>query len=138
MNQEELPPYPCILVVEDNSDLRQILKLLIEHQFLYHVVEARDGEEAIKLAHREKPVLILMDLVMPHMNGLEAISVIRDSPEIADIPIIVVSSECWDVTVKERAQSCGGTVCLDKVHLFEQLPGLIAPILKDSVNLRKH
>ncbi len=121
---------PCILIVEDDDDLRAILKLMLEHRFGYRVIEAPDGKTAVDLAQQEKPALILMDLVMPKMGGLEALSLIHTNPTTENIPIIVISDHCWNIEVRERSRELGSLHCVDKAQLLEELPKLVPPILK--------
>jgi len=123
---------PCILVVEDNQNHRRIMRLMLEHQFHYRIIEAANGQQAIEMATREKPILILMDLSLPLVSGMEATQAIHANPDTKGIPIVVVSSECWDGEIKEQMQAAGATECLDKILLFEQLHSLIALYLESS------
>jgi CheY-like chemotaxis protein len=79
-----------ILVAEDNEDSRVMLCLFLE-TLNYKVVEAGNGIEAVELASRKHPDLILMDLNMPDMDGLTAAQRIRQNVELQDIPIIANS-----------------------------------------------
>jgi CheY-like chemotaxis protein len=80
-----------ILVVEDNEvNLALILDMLSIHD--HKVIVARNGKEAIDLARRHKPELILMDILMPVMNGFEAVRALRALPETSQIPIIAVTA----------------------------------------------
>jgi len=91
-----------ILVVDDKPDNRQIIGRLLE-SLGFEVDEASDGAEAVELALRRQPDLIFMDLVMPVMDGFEAIRRLRnDSGDLARVPIIAVSASAYDDT---RAQS---------------------------------
>jgi len=81
-----------ILIAEDNEDSCLMLRLFLE-SLDFHVVEARNGEEAVKLANEEQPDLILMDLNMPVIDGITAALHIRSNPELADIPILANSAD---------------------------------------------
>ena len=127
-----MPPIlsdPYVLIVDDDSDLRLILKMLIEQMFQYRVQEAGSGEMALELAQTEQPVLILMDLVLPMMSGLETIIRLRAYPATQDIPIIVISDYAWATDIKDKAAACGAVHCIDKTYLLEQLPAVLAPLL---------
>ena len=76
-----------ILVVDDEPQIRRVLRATLSSSG-YHVIEAKDGQKAIEIVIRERPALILMDVNMPVMNGLEACSKIRLS---FDGPIIMVT-----------------------------------------------
>ena len=81
-----------ILVVDDSpTDLHILTEMLTKNG--YTVVGAESGEESIELAKSEKPDLILMDIVMPGMNGFEATRAIARDPETASIPIVIISTK---------------------------------------------
>ncbi len=90
-----------VLVVDDKSSNRLVLLNLLEP--LGFVVNlAENGQEALDVAKQTRPDLILMDLVMPVMTGFEAIAALRDTPELADIPIIAVTAS---VLTMDQVQS---------------------------------
>ena len=80
-----------ILIVEDHRDSREALKALFE-AFGYVVTEATNGRDAIQAALRERPSVILMDIMMPEMDGFDAARRIRAIPDIASTPIIAVTA----------------------------------------------
>lgn len=80
-----------ILVVDDNEDSRLALRALLESMG-YAVHEAADGHEAVQRTRDLRPHLILMDIMMPRMDGLEATRRIRATPELAETPIVCVSA----------------------------------------------
>jgi CheY-like chemotaxis protein len=82
---------PTILVVEDFEDSRLLMKVWLERKG-YRVVEALDGEQALEVALRELPDLIIMDVEMPGVDGLTATRQIRRQESLRDVPIITVSA----------------------------------------------
>lgn len=80
-----------ILVVEDHHDSREALSALLR-AFGYDVVEATNGREAIVRAVTDRPSLILMDIMMPELDGLNAARAIRSIPGFEQIPIIAVTA----------------------------------------------
>jgi two-component system alkaline phosphatase synthesis response regulator PhoP len=84
-------PLPKILLVEDFDDTRLMMKLWLERRG-YRVIEAETGEEAIVLARSEAPDLIIMDVMMPGMNGLDATHRIRQDQALRRTPIVAVSA----------------------------------------------
>ena len=82
---------PTILLVDDFDDTRLMMKLWLLRNG-YRVVEAETGQEAIDVAQRELPDLILMDLKMPGMNGLDATQRIREYQALRRTPIVAVSA----------------------------------------------
>jgi CheY-like chemotaxis protein len=82
---------PTILLVEDFDDTRLMMKMWLVKNG-YRVIEAETGEEAINIAQRELPDLIIMDVLMPGMNGLDATQKIREHQALGQIPIVAVSA----------------------------------------------
>jgi two-component system, chemotaxis family, chemotaxis protein CheY len=82
-----------ILIADDSTAMRAMLTSTIESLGDYHIVEASSGFEALRLLPRRKVNLILTDINMPDINGLELISFIRNNPNYKDIPVIIISSE---------------------------------------------
>ena len=82
---------PKILLVEDFDDTRLMMKMWLEKRG-YQVIEAETGEKAITLAQREAPDLIIMDVMMPGMNGLDATQRIRQYQALRRTPIVAVSA----------------------------------------------
>lgn len=80
-----------VLIVEDYEDTRLFMKFLVE-SYGYQVIEAVDGYQAIKRVKYPFPDLILMDMAMPIMDGIDATKVIRTFEQGADIPIIAVTA----------------------------------------------
>jgi len=80
-----------ILLVEDNTDNRIIYRRALEH-FGYAVIEALDGEEAIRLATERLPDLVLMDISIPRINGWEATKAIRADPRTKGIPVVALTA----------------------------------------------
>ena len=81
-----------ILVVEDRDDLRTILVAILKRFCGYETIEAVNGAEAIKKAIFEKPDLILMDLDLPDISGIDAAKAVKDNPNTAHIPIVAQSA----------------------------------------------
>jgi two-component system, cell cycle response regulator DivK len=91
------PSGPTILVAEDNVDQRS-LYVAILNSAGYRVLEAGDGAEAVDVAQRELPDLVLMDVTMPGTSGWNAVRTLKEDIETRDIPIIVVTglASAWD------------------------------------------
>jgi len=82
---------PTILLVEDFDDTRLVMKLWLMKKG-YRVVEAENGEEAVQLAEQQHPDLIIMDIRMPGLNGLDATRRIREYQSLQRTPIVAVSA----------------------------------------------
>ena len=84
-------PQERILVVDDDTYIRSLLKVLLEDDG-YQVLAAADGEEAVATAAAEKPDLILLDIRMPKMDGMQACAKLRNNPVTSGIPVIFLTA----------------------------------------------
>src|ERR1700758_4837320 len=84
---------PSILIVDDNEDNRYTLQLLLESDGHERISSASSGNEAIALIEKEKFSLVLLDLMMPDMNGDEVLKVIKSDPDKRDIPVVMISAD---------------------------------------------
>jgi two-component system cell cycle response regulator DivK len=94
-----------ILVVEDNERNLKLLQDVLEYAG-YDVRVARTAEDGIALAVSEPPDLVLMDLQLPGINGMEALRRLRESPRTADIPVVAVTAQAMKQD-RERALEAG-------------------------------
>jgi len=82
-----------VLIADDSRAMRAMLTSTIESLGDFKIIEACSGFEALRLLPRESVDLILTDINMPDINGLELISYLRDNPNYQDIPVIIISTE---------------------------------------------
>jgi two-component system cell cycle response regulator DivK len=94
-----------ILVVEDNERNLKLLRDVLEYAG-YDVRVARTGEDGVALAVKEPPDLVLMDLQLPGIDGMEALRQLRESPRTADIPVVAVTAQAMKQD-RERALDAG-------------------------------
>ncbi|NTU69644.1 response regulator [bacterium] len=80
-----------ILIVEDDKSLREMYQLRLSING-YDVIEGKDGEEGLDLAIKEKPDLIMLDIMMPKMSGMDVLDIIKSTPETKDIPVILLTA----------------------------------------------
>ena len=102
-----------ILVVDDNDNVRSFLVLLLERSGGYETLEAATGEEAVEKAISGKPDLILMDIRLPDISGVEATEAIKNSPSAAQIPIVAFSA-LLSIEWKQKALKAGMVAYLQK------------------------
>ena len=119
---------PKVLLVEDTEDNRFMMRRLLEMAG-YSVVEATNGEEAVKIARAESPRLILMDLSLPVIDGLAATRLIRKLPDFRSIPIIAVSAHDTS-DFQSDALEAGCNSYITKPIDFNELEELIAHFLR--------
>ena len=87
-----------ILVVEDNERNRKLLRTILRFRG-FEVIECDDGAPSLELARKHKPVLVLMDIELPTMDGITALAKLRGDPQTRDIPVFAVTAS---VTPSER------------------------------------
>ena len=87
---DETPGKPMILVVDDETSIRKLLRQELEPEG-YLIREAQDGKDGIQKTHKERPSLILLDVLLPEMNGFEVAVTLKTDPACLDVPIIVLS-----------------------------------------------
>jgi CheY-like chemotaxis protein len=114
---------PVILVIEDFADSRNLLSALLRAKG-YKIFEARNGLEGVQEATRVNPDLILMDLAMPHMDGVEATRELRRSSTLAQIPIFAISAYATPA-VTQDAMEAGCAEVFPKPLNIESLLGKI-------------
>ncbi|MCH7663278.1 MAG: response regulator [Chloroflexi bacterium] len=87
-----------ILIVDDEPHIMNLLKLLLDSEF--YLIEATDGLEAMEKIDREKPDLVLLDLIMPKMDGYKVCQKLKENPLTKNIKIIVLSARCQKAEIK--------------------------------------
>src|SRR2546425_6103195 len=121
-----------ILIVDDDPVILRLLKVNFEMEG-FAVLTAENGEEGVSKATRERPDIILLDVMMPGMNGLEAAEKLRAQENTKEIPIIFVSAKAQSVDVK-AGLTAGAvdyvTKPFDPVELVEKVENLLAQVRK--------
>jgi len=124
-----------ILIVEDNPPNMRLMEMTLRLKG-YELLQATDGEEALNMAIREKPDLIIMDLNLPKVSGLEVTKRLRQMPAFNHTPIIAVTAHAMKGD-KEKIIEVGCDAYLPKPINTHQLPRVVAEMLrqrqKDSV-----
>ncbi|MEF3279702.1 MAG: response regulator [Elusimicrobiota bacterium] len=85
---------PTVLVVDDNPTMIEIVKMALETD--YDVLSASDGKEGIDIARKSKPSVIIMDVMMPNISGIEMLRILLQDEETRDIPVIVFTASHFD------------------------------------------
>jgi len=122
-------PY-TILAVDDESDVLLIVKTALQAEG-YNVVTAPDGPDALKTAQEEKPDLILLDVMMPEMDGFEVLNKLRDDDVTCQIPVIMLTG----LTERERKRSAierGTKYYITKPFDFQDLLSKVRLAIEDA------
>jgi CheY-like chemotaxis protein len=123
--QSSLAAMPEILVVEDDEAIRGLVSEVLRDDG-YEVGEAANGAEALAYVSRHKPDLIVLDLMMPVMDGWTFVEACRRQPGCSDVPIVVTSASHDLPKTAERLRSFGVRTCLAKPFDIEGLLALVA------------
>ena len=116
-----------ILVVEDNERNLKLLRDVLEYAG-YDVRVARTAEDGITLAVKEPPDLVLMDLQLPGIDGMEALRRLRENPRTADIPVVAVTAQAMKQD-RERALDAGFNGYIEKPISVRAFPGQVRGFL---------
>jgi DNA-binding response OmpR family regulator len=93
MNEEQTKTIVCI---EDEPDMIHLIKLILKRKG-YHVIGAHGGKEGLETIYKEKPGLVLLDLMMPEMDGWEVYQQMKADPSTSEIPVIVVTAKAQSI-----------------------------------------
>jgi chemosensory pili system protein ChpA (sensor histidine kinase/response regulator) len=110
---------PLALVVDDSLSARRSLTQFLQDAG-YEVRAARDGLEAVEILEGQKPEVLLVDLEMPRMNGIELTSYVRSTPNLADLPIVMITSRSA-AKHREQAEAAGVNLYLTKPFAEDEL-----------------
>jgi threonine synthase len=92
--------FPCIALVDDSPDARRLIRRILQSQGNFSIHEAENGKQGLQLVEREHPDLIILDLMMPEMDGFAVLDALRAKAETANIPVIVSTAK--ELTPEEK------------------------------------
>ena len=119
-----------VLLIEDNQDFRDIMALVLKGAG-YQLSMAVNGQEGLEAARREKPDLIVTDLMLPKLNGYEICTMLKQDVRYRAIPIVVLSATKVEGKDIELARECGANAFLVKTtahqDLLKKIQELLAP-----------
>ena len=125
---------PLAMVVDDDPLNRDVLRNMLEKE-AWQVVEAENGAKALEMLESQHPQLILLDLMMPEIDGFEVARRIQQHPEWQKIPIIVVTAKDITQADRERLNGCVSTILqkgsYDKDNLMKQIRDLLGSVTSD-------
>ena len=119
-----------ILIVDDEDMIRSLLRLTLVRAG-YEVTEAETGEEAISIVREQKPDLVLLDVMMPGIDGFAVCEQIRQDPAVGDIPIIMLSAR-KDPRSRQESRRAGATDYLTKPWVTDELLWHVNEALKST------
>jgi CheY-like chemotaxis protein len=135
MNREVPVTQPVVLVVDDEGLYSRVIAEVLERRG-YRPRTASNGLGALFSAKRDLPDLILLDVMMPEMDGLTAVRKIRADPDLARIPVVVCSALC-SASDRQAAAAAGADAYLVKPFTMEELTEALDPLLTGRSDRRR-
>ncbi|HSL77236.1 MAG TPA: response regulator [Candidatus Limnocylindrales bacterium] len=130
---ETLDPHPRgwyrVLVIDDDPDIGRLIRTILELEG-YEVVLSDDGSRGLAIAQRQRPDVIVLDLMMPVMDGFEALTHLRKDARTNDIPVLVLTAVALQDS-RRRALEAGATMYLTKPFDGTQFSGAVAAAIAD-------
>jgi two-component system chemotaxis response regulator CheY len=117
-----------VLIVEDSKAIRSMIRVSLEEDGNFFAVEAGNGFEALKTLPTRRFDLVITDINMPDINGLELIGFVKSNPEYKDIPLIIVSTEKSDED-KKRGMALGASGYVVKPFTKKDLMSMVKSVL---------
>ena len=127
---EEVTAKKKVLIVDDEPNVRRLSRTILINKF--EIIEAEDGRQALEQVAAKKPDVILMDLMMPKMDGLTACHIIKNDPLTKAIPIIMVTAIGFELNIR-LSQQMGANGYVTKPFLPQELLGKILEVLANPL-----
>ena len=113
-----------VLICDDEPSLRELIRVSLDGP--YSFAEADDGEKSLEIARRLRPDVIILDMMMPRLSGLEVLSEIRGDPVLAETAVIVLTAQ---PSTKDEALRCGADIVMVKPFEPEQITAAVEEVL---------
>ena len=122
-----------VLIIDDDADIRSIARLSLSRLGGMEVVEAASGAEGVRKAQDEKPDVILLDMMMPAMDGSATLAALRSQPATATTPVIFLTAKAMRAEI-ERLMALGAAGVLIKPFDPRTLPGDVRALVESQLN----
>ncbi|SRR6266487_5880 len=116
-----------VLICEDEPALRELIRISLDGQ--YEFAEAEDGTECMNVARRVRPDLIVLDVMLPGLTGIDVLRELNRDPELANIPVIVLTAQ---PTSREDALRAGASLVMDKPFHVDDISTAVKEVLASS------
>jgi DNA-binding response OmpR family regulator len=120
-----------ILIVDDEADIRDILRIRLANHPGFRILEAANGSDALELTRQQRPDLIILDWLMPGFNGMEVLKALRESPELSTIPVIMMTVKS-ELSAQAQGQAMGVVAYLTKPFDAARLMETVQKALKET------
>ena len=112
-----------VLIVEDHAENRALFRTALEH-YGHEVLEAGDGQRGLEILRRQRPDLLILDLGLPGIDGLEVARIIHEDPDLRAVPFVVLTADVTEAA-RRRALELGAREYLTKPILPRELAGAV-------------
>jgi threonine synthase len=126
LNRVTADRFPRVLIVDDTVEARRLIRRILQAQGNYQIMEAANGQEAIETAQVELPNLIILDLMMPEIDGFGVLDALKADAQTAPIPVIVVTAK--DLTPEEKTRLSG------QIHTLMQKGEFMSDDLHEEID----
>ncbi|MCA9934247.1 MAG: response regulator [Ardenticatenaceae bacterium] len=123
---------PSVLVIDDDIEIRHMMGMLLDFEG-WETIIASDGVEALAILEQQLPDIILLDVMMPRMNGILFCRELRNNEKTADIPVIILSGKTTAEAIAE-GMDAGANLYLTKPTSPQKILGYLKELLGDSSN----
>jgi DNA-binding response OmpR family regulator len=113
-----------VLICDDEPSLRELIRISLDGP--YSFAEADDGEKSLEIARRLRPDVVILDMMMPRLSGLEVLSEIRGDQMLAETAVIVLTAQ---PSTKDEALRCGADIVMVKPFEPEQITAAVEEVL---------
>ena len=121
-----------LLIVEDDPDIRELLDTTLTFKG-YRVITTRNGREALEVVHRERPTIVIADIMMPQLDGFGLVHRLRINPETRNVPVVFITATYVAPEDKEFALNIGATRFIQKPVDLEMFLVTIAELLEMGI-----
>jgi DNA-binding response OmpR family regulator len=120
-----------ILIVDDEADIRDILRIRLANRPGFRILEAANGSDALELTRQQRPDLIILDWLMPGFSGMEVLKALRESPDLTTIPVIMMTVKS-ELSAQAQGQAMGVVAYLTKPFDAARLMETVQKALKET------
>ena len=128
--------HPKVLIVDDHEPARILFRRVLQSLGEYQILEAENGLQALELARAERPNLIILDLMMPGMDGFQVLERLKEDPETASIPVIVVTAKHLSGQERARIQNLARSLLIKGEFLSDEFFEEIRALLEEETEGR--
>ena len=120
-----------ILIVDDEVDIRDILRIRLANQPGFRILEAANGSDALELTRQQRPDLIILDWLMPGFSGMDVLKALRECPELTTIPVIMMTVKS-ELSAQAQGKAMGVVAYLTKPFDAVRLMETVQKALKET------